>query len=323
MARTAAARKPEVLPVDESPDVQLVTTEGSTIRTFLGGLVPFFTRATELERHAMQLLNAARLLEMPTNGKEDAMVQGVIKTANASKKTVEQHWGITQAVHSLHRKLTAKRAVAVQALEEAANTAQRLHNRYVAEEEARVRREDDARRREAEERARIQQEREAAQLEQAALDAEARLDGLSDREDLFVDHYHRHGNATLAAKTAGYKDAAKVAMKLLDRQKIKSAIEAKVTADAARRQATAVREQPLIVNVEPAKADVQKVGTDRTTWSAEIIDATALIHAVIAGKVPFDVLMPNPVKLNDYARQMEHQLDYWPGVRAKKTTRTV
>src|SRR5689334_18019429 len=102
-----AARKPadvEVLPAT-NPDVEMVSTESSGIRSFLGGLIPFFTRAAELERSSKQLLVDAKALVAPKNGDEDARVQGVIKTASAAKKTVEEHWGICQVVHSLHRKL--------------------------------------------------------------------------------------------------------------------------------------------------------------------------------------------------------------------------
>src|SRR5690348_13383304 len=112
MAKAAAARKTADVLVIQNPDVQLVESDSGAIRSFLMGLVPFFTRAKELEHHAKQLCDAAKLLDPPTNGKEDAEVQGLIKTASAAQKTVEQHWGICQVVSSLHRKLTAKRAVA-------------------------------------------------------------------------------------------------------------------------------------------------------------------------------------------------------------------
>lgn len=330
MARQSAARAtvPDPGPVDDTRmTINAVVNESdqAIVRSFLSGLVPFFRRSTELERHALDYQRDSKTLVLPTNGEEDARIQSFIKTGSAAKKTLESHWDICQAVSRLHRALTGKRGIGVAALEDGALRAQRLHNTYVENARRRAQEEEERQRREAEERARIQQEREAAQLEQQALDAEAGMQGLSDREDVFVEQFHKHGNGTLAAKTAGYKDPGKAAMRLLDTPKIVTAIKAKETADASRRQAAAVRAQPAIVNVEPVKADVQKVGTDRTTWSGEIVDEVEFIHAVMSGKhgIPLDVLQINQKVLNDYARSLETRLDLWPGVRAKKSTRTI
>ena len=39
--------------------------------------------------------------------------------------------------------------------------------------------------------------------------------------------------------------------------------------------------------------------------------------------IPLDCLQINTVKLNEYARSLHEQLDRWPGVRARKTTKVV
>jgi hypothetical protein len=331
MARTATARtmrtKPadvEVLPAT-NPDVQLVEADSSAIRAFFGNLVAFFTRATELERHAKQLLDSAKLLEPPTSGAEDAMVQGVIKTANAAKKTVEEHWNVCQRLSALHRKLTAKRGVAVQALEDAAAHAQRLHNRWVDAERSRAQREEEVRRREEEDRARKEQERIASQLEAEALKAEAAMENLSDREEIFVAELHKHGDTFRAAQRAGFAQPRNQAERLLASAKIQKALKALQDADAAKRQAEAIRKQPIAVESEPVRMDVQKIGSDRTTWSGEVLDETETIMAFRAGKhgIPPDLFQINPVKLNEYARALHERLDLWPGVRAKKNTKTV
>lgn len=315
----------EVLPA-QSPDVALVQADASGVGSFLANIGKFFVRATDLERRAKEMLVDAKTLQPPTNADDDLRIQNVIKTANAAKKTVEEHWGVCQVIHSLHRKLTARRGVAVQALEDTANIAQRLHNRYVDAERERVRREEQ-RLRDAEElRQREEQDRRAKALEEQAVVAEASMEGLSSREDVFIDHYHRIHDGAIAAKRAGYLNPGLMAERLLRTPKILAALKAKEDADAARRQADAIRNQPVAVDVEaPAMEVIRNGSIDRTTWSGEVLDETAFVHAAMSGKygIPLDCLQVNQTKLNEFARSLHERLDLWPGVRAKKTTRTV
>ena len=59
---------------------------------------------------------------------------------------------------------------------------------------------------------------------------------------------------------------------------------------------------------------VEGVST-RTTWSAEVTDAMALIRAVAEGKAPPHLVTPNMAELNKLARAMKEHLAI-PGVRA-------
>lgn len=323
-ARKARPADIEVLPAS-NPDVQLVASDTTTIGAFFGNMLAFFNRATELEQAATQLLADVKKLQAPTNGDEDLRVQQLIKTANAAKKTTEEHWSICQVVSQFHRKLTAKRGIAVQALEQAADITQRHHNRWVDAERRRVQEEEDRLRREEEQRQRDIQEQQARELEAQALKAEEAREDLSDRETTFVDLVFSGVPPSIAAKRAGYKDPDTRGPKMLDTPKIANALEAKRQAEAARKQAEAIRRQPVAVDVERPAMDVAKIGTDRTTWTGEIVDEVAFIHAAMSGKhgIPLDVLQINQVKLSEYARSLHERLDLWPGVRAKKTTRTI
>ena len=329
MAKTQT-RKAEVLPA-ESPDLALVQTDGQAVGAFLANIVPFFRKAGELERQAKDMLLAAQRITAPATSDEDAQIQVFVRSTTASRKQVEEHWSICQVFSGLHRKLTAGRGRATQPLEEAASVAQRLHNRYAEEQQRKARAEEDRQRREAEERARVAREAELADLERQALAAEADRDDLSEREQDFVQRmvaFPTAGGERCAAG-AGYKDGFKAASRLLSTPKILEAIKARQQAIAIREQAAAVKEQPVEVEVERVRPDVQKVGSDRTTWAGEVVDLerfrAAALDPVERTKygIPADVLTVDGPKLNEYARSLHEQMDRWPGVRAKRTTRTV
>ena len=312
--------------MDQDEQTFLQTT-GDQILGFLKSIPAFLRRARELETEAKTALAEAKGFKAPTTGDEDAYLQSFIKTRNAHKKTTMETWDITAKIHALHRRMTAKRDITVTADEEGANIAQRLHNGWVEAERRRAQIEQDRLRQEAERKAREDRDRELAELERQALAAESSSGSLSDREQTFVNAVFAGQTGFNAAIRAGYKDAAKQASRLLETPKILKALEGLQTAQAVRQQAAAVKEEPLDVHVETVAPDIQKAAgaVDRTTWSAELLDERAFIEAVISGRfgVPLDCLTVAMPKLNELARSMQSQMDRIPGVRAKKTIRTV
>lgn len=322
------ALTPEVIDVgDANPEVGLVKAEGSAIPGFLNSAAQFLAKADALETSAKASLAAAKLLKRPTNGDEDLVIQQQILLDSAEEKNLEGHWEITAIISRFHRRLTGKRAIASTARSEAKAIRQGLHNEYVAEENRRAAREQEARRQAAEAQERLDREIEQEKLEALALQAERASDALSEREQVFVALVVGGQTGTAAASRAGYKSGSYGAT-LLDQPKIKTAIEAGLRAATLRQQAAAIKAAPVSVVITEVKPDVQRAAGsrgDRTTWSAEILDADAFVRAVLDGKlgIPLDTLVPDQVALNRYATAMEAQLDRWPGIRAKKKTSTV
>lgn len=331
-APKAAASEPAPAPavevLDPAPEVALVETDGAQLRTFLGGLVPFFRTASDLEMKARSTLTRAKALVVPTNEDEDVAMQEFIKGAKTDLKVVTDHWAITTLVHQLHRKLTSKRGVAEQALEQARDIAQRHHNTYAENERKRAAAETERLRREAEERARQEQEETARRLEDEALRAMESSQDLSEKETRFVELVvagNPHGSS---ARAAGFKDGDKAAARLLGLVKITKAIEERRKAIELRRQAEATRRQP--VNYTPpdvVRPNISKAAGahDRVTHGAEVLDVEALRAAVIGGKhgIPWDVLTVDPAKVNEYARSLHEAINRWPGVQYTKKNTTV
>lgn len=324
----------------ENPETALIANEGGILTAMLQGIGRFMGQANELEAQARTMLADAKALRAtpPQNGEDDQRVQAFVRRAKDQKKTVEEHWTLTAKVSAFHKKLTAKRNIAVEALEEAERIGNDLHAKYKADAERKAREEQDRLRREAEEKARLDRERELAELEAQRLAAEATSDGLSEREQVFVDAYYRNGElGTSAARAAGYKDADKQAQRLLATPKIIAALEGKRQADQLRKQAEAKKEAPILVaDVPEVRADVSK-GGDRVTWSATITDVDAFLTALLDPMtrtkhgMPVDIIidtMKQVIKANDnrlpalnrYATQLHEQIGRWPGVAANKKT---
>ena len=323
----------------ENPELAMITNEGGIITGLLGGIQKFLGQANELESDARSALAVAKTMRLapPQNGEDDQRVQAFVRGVNEKKKTVEEHWTITAKLSAFHRKLTAKRNVAVEALEEAAKIGNDLHAKYKADAERSAREEADRLRREAEERARLEREQELAALEARALEAEAASTELSERENTFVKHYAAHGKPAEAARYAGYKDPATMGVRLATSPKIQAALEAISQAAMLRKQAEAKKEAPILVSDVPeVRPDVSK-GGDRVTWSATITDVdaflTALLDPVTRTKhgMPIDIIidtMKQVIKSNDnklpalnrYATQLTEAVGRWPGVRADKKT---
>lgn len=325
-----AVKKTELqAPHVDPQDLALTGEIGSAIALFVKGALAFFTQAHQLEARAAETLTAAKALTTPTTLEADEKVQTFIRRANADKKEVEGHWGITAKVHQLHRRLTARRAKAVDALTEAAEHANRLHNTYTEAERRRVEQENAKRQREAEEQAAKERQAELNRLDAEREKLEAASKDLSEREQYFVTNYttgiRTAGNATESAKHAGFKDAKKAAQRLLNAPKIQKAITAALKAKALLDQSIELEAAPLdVVPVEEVSAQLTK-GGERTTWTGTVTDEAALVAAVIAGKhgIPWDVLQVNPVKLNECARSLHEIINRWPGVQATKSTKVV
>lgn len=324
----------EVLPA--LPEQALTESDGKTILGFLTSIVPFFKEARRLEEAAKDRLARARTLTLPHPGDVDGdgRLQVFIREASAEIKEVEKHWTITSVVFQFQRKLVAARDRVIGEggknasagyLVEAKNTAQQLHNTFT----------EDARRRAAEEQERLRKEEEARQaelrrqelerLENEALVAEAASKELSARELKFVENVARGVSPADAATLAQFKDPKHYGEKLLALPKIKAAIKGIADAAEVRRQAEAVKETPLDVQVPTVQAKKSSIGVDRSTYSAELLDERLLVEAVLGGKhgIPADVLTVNTTRLNAYARDMRDVINRWPGVRLKKTTTTV
>lgn len=329
---TKTAKKPvEVVDHDAAllaavPELLQTRDDSMTIREWIVSLIPFFEKARALEVAAKARLASARTLTLPTNGEQDSAIQVFIRNASAENKIVEDHWKITALLHNFQRRLVTARKRATDALEEAAGMAQRLHNQYDDMEHRRVEEENRRRQREADEQARRDREAELARLEQQALDAEAASAELGFREQKFVDYITGpYPDPQRAAFHAGYKDASYHA-RLLQMPKIVAAIKAKREAIALRQQAEAKKAAPVVpADVHQEKPDVGRAGSDRTFKSGDIFNERLFVEAVIGGQhaIPADCLMPNPVKVNEYARSMGELINRWPGCRLKKRTTTV
>lgn len=314
----------EVLP-PEAPELSMIKTDGAAITSFLANVVGFFRDAAALETRAKNYLVSAKALTPPTTAEEDADLQAFIKTGAAGEKEVEAHWGICQVVSGIHRKLTAARGRGTAAFSDGRAIAQRYHNDYADRVRREAAREQERIRQLAEDNARAEQEREAKALEAEAVRLEEASADLSDRERIFVDHVFMGTAGERAAGLAGFKEPFKAAARLMSLPKIQAAIKAKQDARTAREQAAATREKPLDVRTDTVRPDLIKVGTDRSTWTGELLDADALMEAFLGGKhgIPRDLWQVNPTKLNEYARALHERLDLWPGVRAKKNTTTI
>lgn len=330
MAKRKGEAQAEVLDMVPMPaEVQETSSDGRTIVQFLQGLAAFFGQASELERAAVATLTTAQQLKAPENSVADEVIQKFVKKTSADKKAVEAHWGITSVVHQFHRRLTAKRDIAVKALTAANEIGNRLHNGYVQAETRRAEAEERRRREEAEFQARELQRQELDRLEAEALAKEESAPELSERESRFVELFSTGTTlGPVAARIAGFKDPGVAAARLLGMAKIQQAVKVRQEAAAIRRQAEARARMPLEVeDVPEVKPDVTKApgASDRTTKTCEVYDAEAFVRAAISGQygIPWQNLEPSQAGLNASAREMGNLINRWPGVRFKETTRVV
>jgi hypothetical protein len=340
------------------PDQEFVATAGRAVVTFLKGLGEFFLQARTIETKAKQTLGIAQELQKIGTPKTQAADEGVqlfIKTTNEQKKAAEALWSITTVVHGFHRRLTARRAVATDAIEQANAIANKLHNDYVDTENRRIAREADERRRalEAEERRKRDEEAAAAAKEAERLEAAAPT--VSAREQAFINYYladTRPGREARAASLAGFKDPAASAQRLLTLPKILTALEARRAADEVRQQAAAKAQAPISVDVPVERPRVSSAAglSSRTRWGATVLDAGLLTDAVFvefgttlaawigkpvdeatvrgflkgyAGQIPRDVLAVDESIVRKYGESLHEAIDRWPGVVHTKNTKGV
>lgn len=316
----------DVLPAI-AEELALAPTVGSNLMTFFKDIAAFLTQASEWEKAAHGTLLAARALRRPTSQVEDEAVQRLIKRARDQKKGIVDGWDITSTLSGIHKRFVAHRQRPVGYLDEAITLATAQHNAYAEEERRRVELENERRRKLEEARAQEQRQKELEQLEKMALEQEAASPDLSEREARFVELFAFGNNsAATAARSAGYKNPETIGERLAASAKIRSACDALLQAKILREQAAAVKDTPLEVGeVEQAKPEIGRAGTERTTWSAEIYDEAAFMKAYRAGVVaiPDDAARPDPVRLNQYAQGLHEQINAWPGVRARKKTGVV
>lgn len=308
----------EILPPEHSKEALEVINDGFSLVTFLQGLAKFFSTATDLERRATATLATARTLTVPTTKAEDAALQDFVRGARADRKGVEAHWEITSRISQFHKRLTAKRGIAVEALKTAEELATRQHERYVQAEKERAAAEQRRLQREEDERAERARQETLASYEAAAVAAEEASPELSEREQRVV-QLVQHGNEWQGAcRIAGYRDPVAQAARLSTSPKIKAALEAARQAASIRAQAAATKELPLPADVVEVAPELNK--GDRGTWTAQVVDVDLLRQAAFTDKslgIPLDIFDVNPAALNRYARSLEKRIELWPGVVAK------
>lgn len=344
------------------PDQEFVETAGRAVLTFLKGLGAFFLTARSIEAEAKQSLGIAQELQKIGTPKTEAADEGVqlfIKKTTEQKKAAEAHWAITTTVHGFHRRLTARRAIATDAIEKANTIANQLHNAYVAAEQRRVAEENERRRREAEAAEQKRRDEEAARAAAEAERIEAEAPTLSRREEAFVNYFYGSpvgtpkqalDSAERAARLAGYRDPAKAAAQLVVAQKVIDALKARQAAEEIRQQQRAKAAAPVHVDVVQEAPRVAGVVSPRTRWGAEVLDAQRLTDAIfiefgaavaaLVGKpvedsviatmlqhhhpsIPRDVLAVDESAVRKYGESLHELIDRWPGVRHTKSTKGV
>lgn len=325
--KSAPVKTGEVLPaVAEPMEVTQVRGEVTTLAGWFTSMVPFFRRAGELRAEGLARLQHARELGVPTTNADDEYLQRhIVDSKTGSKNVVEHFLPVTRALDKLHKTVTGSRTKVAEGFTEAAEIAQRNHNTFADEQRRKAAAEEARLKRIAEEQAEADRKAELLELERKAVDAEEASADLSERERIFVERVAAGVGAQQAATLARFADPLKSAARLMSLGKITTAINGLKDAAAIRRQAEAVKEQPIIVKTERPTIGVSRAQgvRDNTTWSARVTDPALLIEAVFAGDVPRDVLMIDEVRLNSYARKLHELINTWPGVEAKDTTRTV
>lgn len=310
-----------------SEDQRIIVEDGGVLTSFLRGVTAFMETAQGLERRADGLEARAKAFQPPTTAEDDAAIQRFVQEARGVSKEITGHWLVAGVFHRMHKRLVALRDRGAGKAEKAGEQAQRLHNAYAEAERRRVAAENLRLQQEAEAEASRQREADAAKAEAEAMAREETLEELSDRERRFVELFAFGLNTgQTAARSAGYAQPAQAASRLLSWPKIGKAIKAAQEAQALRKQAEGRRAAPLEVRqVEPVKAAIEKVGSDRTTWRGEVLDEAAFVAAVVEGKlgIPLRCLTVNQAVLTECARNMRPAFLRWPGVRVVKTTTTV
>lgn len=246
-----------------------------------------------------------------------------IKGAKQLQRTIEEHYAkIKQPLNAARSTVLDMERQHLAPVIAAIAAATKLAIEWKAADDRRVNEEAERQRIENERIAREDRQRELDAQEAAALKIEANSPDLSAREETFVAEFVRTNYGLDAARAAGYKDAAKMAERLLALPKILAAITAKRQADMIRQQAEATKAAPLHVEAPQVESQVGSVAgvAQKTYYGVGAVDVLALAKAVIAGTVPLAAIQPNTVFLNEQARSLKQLFPQsYPGCELKVT----
>ena len=304
--------------VEEGEELAIVRSVSSELQTnLISSLGVFVKNVKVLEERALTIEKKAARLPKKITKKSADTAKAIVREARVAKRDVPETWMMLKKVQSLAKAMIAKRKISEGAFDAAIKAGESHYFEWSESEKRRIAEEQETARRAAEERARQEREKELVDIEQAALEAEAGMAELSDRELVFVGDMAGGMDLSTAASDAGYANPAKQGKRLMATKKIVQAIEAKREANTIREEAAVVNSAPLEVELDETESVDLKEG--RRNRSAELLDEDALRAAVIEGKhgIPPEVLMANPVALNSYARDLGKLINRWPGVRLK------
>ena len=319
--------------VGEYEHLELVRGLQDGITTFFKGAGEFFKGALVLREEAQLMLARAEALTVPTDDASDKIVQRVVIDSTKGRKANTEHWEpITKTFHKVHKVLTGGRSEAEKDFVRAASIGNRHHSDYVAEQERKARLEQQRLDRLAREAAQRERNEENRRLEEERLKLEADSPNLSDREQCFVTAYDKYSDTIRAERASGYK--AGYGAKLLDREKIQTALELLAKKREVARQQERVKTAPVIPKatpvVRPSFGHVVGAGS-RKQRGANVYDEAALIEAVLAQAanppgegepiIPTDILTIKAPKVNEYARSLGRVINEWPGVRFTEETK--
>ena len=231
--------------VGQSEHLELVRSLQDGITEFFRGAGAFFKGASVLREEAQLMLTRAEALTVPTDPDSDKLVQRLVIDSSKGRKDNTAHWEpITKTFHRVHKALTSGRGEADKDFARAGSIGNRHHSDYVSEQERKARIEQQRLDRLAREAAQRERDEETLRLEEERLKLEADSPNLSDREKSFVAAYDQHSNVLHAERYAGYK--AGYGSKLLEREKIQSALELLVKKREIARQQEVVKAAPII-----------------------------------------------------------------------------
>ena len=330
-AQLQTVHEPEV--VGQSEHLELVRGLQDGITTFFRGAGVFFKGASVLREEAKLMLARAEALTVPTDDASNKIVQRVVIDSTRGRKANTEHWEpITKTFHKVHKVLTSGRGEAEKDFVRAALLGNRHHSDYVSEQERKARIEQQRLDRLAREAAQRERDEENRRLEEERLTLEADSPNLSDREQRFVNAYDQHRNSIKAERMAGYKVG--YGVKLLDREKIQTALELLVKTREVARQLEVIKTAPVIPKATPVvRSTVNHVvgAGSRKQRGAVVFDEYALIEAILMQAanpppegepvIPTDVLTIKAPKVNEYARSLGRVINEWPGVRFTEETK--
>ena len=320
-----SAIEPEVVGKDEQ--LELVRSLESGITRFFMDAGKFFKEASLARTEAKDVLKRANALTVPRNDEADKIVQRVVIDSNNGRKLNSGHWEpITKTFNRVHKALTAGRGEAEKDFIQAASIGNRLHSGWVDEKERKAKIEQDRVDRLARAAAQLQRDQINRRLEEERLKIEENSPTLSVREQSFVTAYDRHGDIIRAEKAADYQSS--YGLKLIERPKIKAALEVLVKRRELAKEQEAARSAPIITKSSaPVRANISHVvgGGTRRQSSAKVYDEAALIEAILMQAsnppaegepvIPTNILSIKHPRVNEYARSLGSAINEWPGVR--------